>query len=88
MPNNPSTKKRLRQTAKRQARNKAMRSEMRTYHKQILERIEAGDRAGAEGLLPAVYQRLDKAAKRRVIHPNTAANQKSRLARKVQALPS
>lgn len=86
MPNNPSTKKRLRQTATRQARNKAVRSEMRTYQKRILEKIGAGDKAGAQELLPAVYQRLDKAAKRRIIHPNTAANQKSQLARKVQGL--
>jgi small subunit ribosomal protein S20 len=86
MPNNPSTEKRLRQTGKRQARNKATRSEMRSYKKRIFERIAAGDRSGAEALLPAVYKRLDKAAKRRVIHPNTAANQKSRIARKVQGL--
>ena len=88
MPNNASTKKRLRQTATRTARNKGLRSSMRTYQKKILERIEAGDVAGAESLLPTVYQQFDKAAKRRVLHPNTAANQKSRLARKIQALKS
>ncbi|MHC5010544.1 MAG: 30S ribosomal protein S20 [Planctomycetota bacterium] len=86
MPNTESAKKRLRQTAKRTANNKTLRSAMRTFEKRILERVEAGDKAGAEAMLPDVYQHLDKAAKKRIIHPNTAANHKSRIAKKIAAL--
>ena len=86
MPNNASTEKRLRQTEKRTLRNKTVRTSMRTYQKKIWERIEEGDRAGAEALLPVVQQKIDKAAKHNILHANTAANQKSRIAKRVQAL--
>ena len=86
MPNNASTKKRLRQTEKRTLRNKTVRTSMRTFQKKIWERIEEGDRAGAESLLPVVQQKIDKAAKHHILHVNTAANQKRRIAKRVQAL--
>jgi small subunit ribosomal protein S20 len=86
MPTSPSAKKRLRQTHKRTAANKAARSSLRTCEKKLLQAIEAGDRARAEALLPTLYQQLDKAAKNRVLHPNTAANHKSRFARKLKTL--
>ena len=81
MPNSPQARKRLRQDAKRASRNQERRSSMRTFEKKLLAKISEGDKAAAEQLLPEVYQQLDKAAKQRVIHPNTAANHKSRLAR-------
>ena len=86
MPNTPSAAKRLRQTATRSARNKTLRSAMRTWEKKVLAAVAEGDRAKAEEYLPLAYQHLDKAAKKRILHPNTAAHHKSRLARKVQAL--
>ena len=86
MPNTESAKKRLRQTEVRTARNKAQRSAMRTHEKAINEAILAGDKAKAEALLPTVYRHLDKAAKKNIIHANTAANHKSRLASKIAAL--
>ena len=86
MPNTPSAKKRLRQTATRAARNKTLRSSMRTWEKKVLEAVEAGDKATAQAALPEAYRQLDKAARKRILHPNTAANHKSRLARKVRAL--
>ncbi len=42
--------------------------------------------AEAEAALPALYAVLDRAAQRRIIEPNTAARQKARVARHVQAL--
>lgn len=86
MPNTESAKKRLRQTEVRTARNKAQRSAMRTVEKKVLEAIDAGDKAQAESLLPSLYKQLDKAAKKHIIHANTAANHKSRLASKIAAL--
>ena len=83
MPNTPSAKKRLRQTETRNARNKVLRSSMRTWEKKVLQAVEAGDKATAEAQLPMAYRHIDKAARKRILHPNTAANHKSRLARKV-----
>ena len=86
MPNTASASKRLRQTEVRTRRNKALRTSLRTWRKRILEAVEAGEKAAAESMLPQAYQALDKAARHRVIHPNTAANYKRKLARKVSAL--
>ena len=86
MPNTPSAKKRLRQTETRTSRNKTLRSAMRTWEKRVLQAVETGDKAAAEKHLPVAYRHLDKAAGKRIVHPNTAANHKSRLARKVDSL--
>jgi len=86
MPNTPSAKKRLRQTETRTLRNKTLRSSMRTWEKKVLQAVEAGDKAAAQAHLPQAYKQIDKAARKRIVHPNTAANHKSRLARKVAAL--
>ena len=86
MPNTPSARKRLRQTATRTARNKALRSAMRTWEKKVLEAVEAGDKTTAEASLPVAYKHFDKAARKRILHPNTAAHHKSRLARKIQGI--
>ena len=86
MPNTESAKKRLRQTESRTLRNKSIRSAMRTWEKKVMEAVEAGDRAQADVCLPQAFQYLDKAAKKRILHPNTAAHHKSRLARKVAGI--
>jgi len=81
MPHSNSARKRVRQNETRATANKSLRTAMRTAVRSAEEKIRAGDAAGARAALPEAYQRLDKAAKRRVVHPKTAANQKSRLAR-------
>jgi small subunit ribosomal protein S20 len=86
MPTTNSAKKRLRQNVKRAAANKERRSSMRTFEKKIRAAIAAGDKAGAVALLPLVQQQLDKAARHRILHANTAANHKSRLARKIASM--
>jgi small subunit ribosomal protein S20 len=70
--------KRNRQTAKRLARNKAVRSELRTRTKRAITAVESGDEQTAEAIRLAV-KRIDKAATKGVIHKNQAANRKSRL---------
>jgi small subunit ribosomal protein S20 len=74
--------KRVRQSERNRERNRSIRSAVRTAVKQVLS---APTRADALVLLPGAVQRLDKAAKVRVIHRNAAARQKSRLARVVAA---
>jgi small subunit ribosomal protein S20 len=70
--------KRNRQTVKRQARNKAVRSELRTRTKRANAAI-AEDVENSEESIRLAIKRIDKAAAKGVIHKNQAANRKSRL---------
>jgi small subunit ribosomal protein S20 len=70
--------KRNRQTVKRQARNKAVRSELRTRTKKANAAI-AEDVTSAEDSIRLAIKRIDKAAAKGVIHKNQAANRKSKL---------
>jgi small subunit ribosomal protein S20 len=54
---------------------------MKTAVKRVMDAIAKGDAAEAKKLLPLVMKRIDKAARRRVIHPNAAARKKSQVAR-------
>ena len=81
MANIRSQIKRNRQTVKRQARNKSVRSELRTRTKKAIADIEQGAEDSEETLRLAV-KRIDKAAAKGVIHKNQAANRKSRLMRR------
>ena len=81
MANIKSQIKRNRQTIKRQARNKAVRSELRTRTKRAIGAVE-GD---AEEAMRLAVKRIDKAAAKGVIHKNQAANRKSRLMKRAAA---
>jgi len=77
--------KRNRQNEKRRLRNKSVRAEMRTRSKSAVAAAEAGAEDSAEALRLAV-KRIDKAAAHGIIHKNTAANHKSRLVRRINAI--
>jgi small subunit ribosomal protein S20 len=77
--------KRNRQNERRRLRNKSVRAEMRTRSKSAVAAAETGAEDGAE-LLRLAVKRIDKAAAQGVIHKNTAANHKSRLVRRINAL--
>lgn len=76
MANIKSQKKRNLTNAKRAARNKAVKSELKTRVKTATQSI--GDDSNADDVRLAI-KRLDKAAAKGVIHPNQAARRKSRL---------
>jgi small subunit ribosomal protein S20 len=76
--------KRNRQTVKRTARNKAVRSELRTRTKTAHAAFEEGGEYAEEALRLAI-KRIDKAAAKGVIHKNQAANRKSRLMKRAAA---
>jgi small subunit ribosomal protein S20 len=78
MPNNKQAKKRVRQDEERRLHNKAIKTAMRTAVKKVLTAESAED---ANAAMPAAMKRVDKAAKRNIIHENAAARTKSRLAR-------
>jgi small subunit ribosomal protein S20 len=72
--------------AKRTERNKAVKSELRTYVRQARAAISAGDAEQAKVAVQAVSRKLDKAVSKGVIHRNQAANRKSSLAQQASAL--
>jgi small subunit ribosomal protein S20 len=81
MANIKSQIKRNRQNEKARQRNKAVRSEIKTRTKHA---EEATGEEAAE-LAKAAVKRIDQAAAKGVLHKNTAARQKSRLMKKVNA---
>jgi small subunit ribosomal protein S20 len=83
MPHSRSSRKRVRQNETRRLSNLSTRGAYRAAEKKILGLLEAGKADEAKSMLPSVYQSLDKAAKRRVLHPNTAANHKRKIATRV-----
>ena len=86
MANIKSQKKRNRQNEKRYARNKAIRSELKTREKNVMAAAEAGDTAEAEELLRVAQKQIDMAVTKGVMHANTAARRKSRLTRRVRSV--
>ena len=74
VPRTKSAKKQMRQTKTHTARNRAQRSELRSALKKVKGSGTAEDRASAVKL-------VDRSGRKRLIHPNTAARIKSKLAR-------
>ena len=85
MVNIKSQIKRNRQNEKRRQRNVAVRSELRTRTRSVIEAAEAGADDVDEKLMAAI-KRIDKATTAGVLHKNTAARTKSRLTRRVRQL--
>ena len=78
--------KRIKTNEKATARNKAVKSELRTFVRQTREAVAAGDKAAAEAALKKASTKLDKAVSKGVIHKNQAANRKSAIAKQVASL--
>ena len=79
MANIKSAKKRILVAEKRAARNKSIRSKVKTAIKKVEVAIEAGDKAAAEAALKGAVSELDKATKKGIYHKNTCARKVSRL---------
>lgn len=83
MANTKSALKRTRQTAVRTARNRADKSRIKTLRKNALAAIASGDRDAAATAASTLASAVDKAAKRNLVHPNKAANIKSKTAKAI-----
>ena len=82
MANHKATKKDVRQASKRRERNKYYGKTTRN----AIRDLKASDKAVATEQLPKVASMIDRLAKRGTIHKNKAANLKSKLAKKINAL--
>ena len=86
MANHKSSIKRARQTVVRTERNRAEKSRMKTLRKKTLAAVASGDKDSAVKASAELSSAVDKAAKRNVIHPNKAANLKSKTAKAIAGI--
>ncbi|HUE67327.1 MAG TPA: 30S ribosomal protein S20 [Candidatus Acidoferrum sp.] len=84
-----SAKKQARAGARRTVRNRAVRSEVKTLIVKARRALGSGAGPSAEERASSTgdaLRALDRAASKRILHPNNAARRKSRLARKLAKL--
>ena len=82
----PSAVKRHRQSLKRRAKNKAVKSNLRTLVKNVRQAVEAKDRSRAATQLREVNKALSKAVGKGILKRNTASRWLSRLTWSVSRL--
>jgi small subunit ribosomal protein S20 len=81
-----SAKKRIRQTERRTARNKHVRSTVRGSMKKVREALAKGEATAASTALADAIQKIDAAVSKGVYHKNAGARYVSRLSSQVAAL--
>lgn len=86
MANTSSARKRVRQTAKRTAINKARKSRIKTFVRKVEAALAAGDAAAARAAFQLAEPELRRGVNKGVLHLNTASRKISRLAQRIKAL--
>jgi small subunit ribosomal protein S20 len=86
MPHHKSAEKRLRQTEKRTAINRARLSRVRTFVKKVESAISSGDKEAAQSAFRVAQPELHRATTKGVLHKNTVGRKLSRLAARINAL--
>ena len=86
MANIKSAKKRILVAETRAARNKAIRSKVKTVVKKVEAAVAAGDKAAAQAALLVAISEIDKATSKGVYHKNTASRKVSRLSKAVNGM--
>ena len=80
MPNIKSAKKRVKVNTAKAARNKAVKSDLKTALKKAAAAVETGA-ADKEAVVKAAVKKVDMACSKGIIHKNNAARKKSALAK-------
>ena len=86
MAHHKSAIKRIKQNAKRNARNRHVTSTLKTYIKRVREAVEAKNKEAAAAALKAAIPVIDASASKGVIHSSNASRNVSRLTRLVNTL--
>ncbi|KCZ56350.1 30S ribosomal protein S20 [Hyphomonas beringensis] len=86
MANTRSAKKMVRKIARRTEVNKARRSRVRTFVRNVEEAIASGDKSAAQDALRNAQPELMRAVTKGVMHKNTSARKVSRLSARVKAM--
>lgn len=83
MPRRKSSIKRTRADRKRHLKNLRVRRQLKATLKKFQALLLAKNITEAKKLLQKAFSQLDKAAKKRIIHPRTANRKKSRLSLRI-----
>ncbi|MBG6180081.1 30S ribosomal protein S20 [Arthrobacter sp. CAN_A1] len=86
MANIKSQKKRILTNEKARQRNNSVKSELKTAIRAVNTAIGTADKEAATSALQSASRKLDKAVSKGVVHKNNAANHKSAISKKVNAL--
>lgn len=86
VPNIKSAKKRTLVTEKKTEQNKIIKTQVKNQIKKFLAVVQSGDKAAATTLFPEICSTIDGAVTKGVLKKNTAANKKSGLAKKLNAM--
>jgi small subunit ribosomal protein S20 len=86
MPNTKSAAKAMRQSVRRRANNIRTKNKFKVAIKDVRKALDAASKDEAAKALRLAMATLDKAAKKGVIHKNTASRKKSRLAKAINKL--
>lgn len=85
MAHSASAKKRVRQDVKRRARNRWRKGQIKEAIRVFDVALEEGNTDQAQEQLKKVYKTLDQVSAKGTIHKNTAARQKARMTKKLNA---
>jgi small subunit ribosomal protein S20 len=86
MANTKSVQKRARQAVNRTLENRAVKTRVKSARKALSTAIEAGDKADASARYKELSSMADRAAKRGVIHKNSASRLKGIYNKRIAAL--
>ncbi|MGR3342297.1 MAG: 30S ribosomal protein S20 [Paracoccaceae bacterium] len=86
MANSPQSKKRARQNERRFNVNKARRSRIRTFLRNVEEAIASGNKDAASDALRAAQPELMRGVTKGIFHKNTVARKMSRLSARIKAI--
>ena len=86
MANHASAEKRNRQRIKRTARNRSIKSAVRTLVKRVHDAVAGKDKAKATAALKSAIVAIDRASSKGVFHPKAASRTVSRLSAAVHKL--
>ncbi len=86
MAHSDQAKKRIRQSQRRTAVNRARLGRIRTFVKAVEAAITKGDKAIAEAAYRAAMPELHRGAQKGLLHRNTVARKLSRLSVRIKAL--
>ena len=86
MANIKSAKKRILVTETRAARNKAIRSEVKTSIKKVEAAVAANDKEAAKAALTVAISTIESASSKEIYHKNNSARKVSRLTKLVNGL--
>jgi small subunit ribosomal protein S20 len=86
MANHKSAEKRIRQTERRTAVNRARVSRIRTFVKKVETAIASGDKTAAAEAFREAQPELMRGANKGVLHKNTVSRKLSRLSSRIKAL--